>query len=161
MLYSSTVRLQAVLSKRYSTTMLFTLYLPRGMAAALSKTLSFILGAVFQSPPAQHTRTNLYSRQTICSYTRTTLASYNSYKYTLTPFLFHQLSFLRPHLARSDFISLRHTRCDHRSRSKDNYAGKSCATCGVRLDAELSRTTRQSQHYAGYRKSLPKIQDIE
>lgn len=40
--------------------MSFALYLPRGIAVALSETLlSFVLGAAFENRPAQHTRTNL------------------------------------------------------------------------------------------------------
>lgn len=141
--------LYCTLSKRHSTMMSFALYLPRGIAVALSETLlSFVLGAAFENRPAQHTRTNLNLYSGHLAHTVHDNGT-NFIQRIQIHFDTFQLSsgiFPRPHLTRSDFISLHHTRYDHRSRSKDSCAGKSCAPCGVRPDAELSRRTRQSSN---------------
>jgi hypothetical protein len=62
---------------------------------------------------------------------------------------FIRLTSSSPHSLNPEFTSQHHTQSDHRSMSKDNCVGRSYATCGVLLDAELSRRTRQSSNQLG------------
>jgi len=72
-----------------------------------------------------------------------------SYSYKLSTFFFHRLTSSGPHSPSPDFTSQHHTQSDHQSTSKDNYAGRSCALCGVLPDAGWSRRTRQSSNRLG------------